>query len=156
MANFDEETFPLLWATALRYAEAVPAEHGERRIEAPLQVIATDRWYETMADSGVEIFEATGAVRIWRERPTGPDGTWRPGPGPHFGVLLLAGDQFLEYPPLLEGLQTVLAVDWADAPAAGALAAHVSDRLPLEHGFEPVDALFENYLDVWLGSGGDR
>lgn len=155
VARFDEETFPLLWSTALRYAEAVPAEHGDRRMDAPLEIIATDRWYESTANAGVDAFEATGAVRIWRERPEDLDQPWPPGPGPHFGVILLAGDQPFEDLPLLDGVVRLLAVDWADAPTADALPTAVLDRLRLEHGFEPVDVRFESHLDDWLGLGGE-
>jgi hypothetical protein len=153
VARFDEATFPLLWATALRYAEALPAEHGDRRMEVPLEIIATERWYEA-ADADVDAFEATGAVRIWRERPEGPRRPWPPGPGPHFGVILLAGGQSSDDLSLLDRVERLLAVDWTDAPTADALATRVSDRFWLEDGFEPVDARFESYLDGWLGLGG--
>ena len=151
VARFDEETFPLLWSTAFGYAEAVPAEHGERRIEVPLQIVATDRWYET-ADAGVDAFEATGAVRIWRERPE----LWPPGPAPHFGVVLLAGGQPFEDLSILDGIERLPAVDWANAPTADALATRSPEHIRLERGFEPIDAWFESHVDDWLNLGGGR
>lgn len=150
VAGFDEDTFPLLWSTALSYAEAVPGEHGDRRTEVPLQIIATEQWYEA-ADLRVDAFEATGAVRIWRERPTDDVRTWPPGPGSRLGVVLLAGDRTLADLSFLNTADRILEVDWADAPTWDRITTRTTDRIRLEDEYEPFDAHIESRIDDWLG-----
>lgn len=151
VARFDEDTFPLLWSTALSYCEPRPAEHGDQPQGVPLEILAMDRWYESIAGDALDKFEATGAVRIWRQRPE-PELNlpWPPGPGRRFGVLLLKAGQASE-DEIFDDVEQILTVDWAGGAVDSQPSGDATIQLQLDSAFDPVDALLEFQLDDWLG-----
>lgn len=156
VSRYDEDLFPILWATARIYAEGAPAEHGTRRDDAPLVVLA-DRaaWAETREEDSwvtdsIREYEATGAVRVLDARSAGD--TAGPGPGRNYGMVLWPDRPRDDLAPWrLDGI--VVIPDergaeewgWADADTLRV----VGDTPP------PLQLLFEQQLDDWLGAGGE-
>lgn len=158
ISRFDDELFPLLWATARTYVESDPAEHGERDADAPLNVIATGTsWYQGIANSDTEpidsvsAFEATGAVRVLRRPPGDADDFPVPGPGRHFGFVLFPDPSTVADVPLLRQLERVALVRWPHRRVERAWVPPRAEEVPLEDDTPPFHYLFETRLDQWLG-----
>jgi len=155
-SRFDDELFPFLWATARIYAESVPAEHGDRRPDAPLELIAIDGpWYEGTRDDSeaidsVSAFEATGAVKVRRERQRDAGDFWTPGPGRHFGVVLWPDLSTEADVRLMDQVERLVVVRWPQDRLTEGWASRQVEEVALEDDTPPFRYLFENRLDEWL------
>jgi len=154
VSTFDDELFPLLWATALTYAEPAPAEHGARHLDAPLKVIATSgSWYEGIQGDNarpidsISAFEATGAVLVFRDS----DDLWAHSSGRRFGVVLWPDSSTADDLPLMRGLERLAVLHWPDYRVERAWLPLESEDLPIEGDTPPFQHIFEARLDEWLG-----
>ena len=155
-ARFDPELFPILWATALLYSEAAPAEHGEDFEGAPLEIDATTTtWFAATENGGFDVdsidsYEATGAVRVTRVRPDGATDGWMPGPGRHFGLALWPDGPAFENADMMQSVDRAAVLPALTRPVPGGLPFDFT-TLPAISGAPPLLAIVEQLLDEWLG-----